>query len=58
MEVTIFGLKLNIDPIAFTVSIGKFHWDIYWYGIIIALGFSLAVIYGYLNAKRFGINVD
>ena len=58
MEVTIFGLKLNIAPIAFTVSIGKFHWDIYWYGIIIALGFSLAVIYGYLNAKRIGINVD
>ena len=58
MEVTIFGLKLNIDPIAFTVSIGDFHWDIYWYGIIIALGFCLALVYGYLNAKRFGINVD
>ena len=58
MEVTIFGLKLNIDPIAFTVSIGNFHWDIYWYGIIIALGFSLAIIYGYLNAKRLGINTD
>ena len=58
MEVTLFGLKINIEPIAFTISLGKFHWDIYWYGIIIALGFSLAVIYGYLNAKRFGINVD
>ena len=58
MEVTIFGLKLNIDPIAFTVSIGNFHWDIYWYGIIIALGFSLALVYGYLNAKRLGINTD
>ena len=58
MEVTIFGLKLNIEPVAFTISIGNFHWDIYWYGIIIALGFCLALVYGYLNAKRLGINTD
>ena len=58
MEVTIFGLKLTLDPIAFTIPLGKNHWDVYWYGIIIALGFLLALVYGYKNAKRFNINTD
>ena len=58
MEVIIFGIKLTLNPIAFTIPLGNKHWDIYWYGIIIALGFSLAVIYGMLNAKRFSINTD
>ncbi len=58
MEVTIFGLKMTLDPIAFTIPLGNRHWDIYWYGIIIAIGFSLALIYGYRNAKRFGIDTD
>ena len=57
-EVIIFGIKLNLKPIAFTVSIGNFKWDVYWYGIIIALGFLLAMIYGITNAKRFNINID
>ena len=58
MEVIIFGIKLTLNPIAFTIPLGNKHWDIYWYGIIIALGFSLAVIYGMSNAKRFSINTD
>lgn len=58
MEITIFGLKLTLDPVAFTIPLGSNHWDVYWYGIIIALGFLLALIYGYTNAKRFGINTD
>ena len=58
MEVTIFGLKLTLNPIAFTIPLGSNHWDVYWYGIIIALGFLLALIYGYSNAKRFGIDTD
>ena len=58
IDVTIFGIKLTLKPIAFTISLGSFHWDVYWYGIIIALGFLLALIYGYTNAKRFNINVD
>lgn len=58
IDVTIFGLELSLKPIAFTISIGSFHWDVYWYGIIIALGFMLALIYGYTNAKRFQINID
>lgn len=58
IDVTIFGIELTLKPIAFTISLGSFHWDVYWYGIIIALGFLLALIYGYTNAKRFNINVD
>lgn len=58
IDVTIFGIELTLKPIAFTISIGSFTWDIYWYGIIIALGFLLALIYGYTNAKRFNLNLD
>ena len=57
-NVTIFGLELTLKPIAFSIPLGKNHWDIYWYGIIIATGFLLALIYGMKNAKRFDINVD
>ena len=53
-EVTIFGISLKLNPIAFTV----FGWDIYWYGVIIAVGFLFALIYGYTNAKRYDINLD
>lgn len=53
-EVTIFGITVNLDPIAFSV----FGWDVYWYGVIIAFGFMLALVYGYVNAKRYDINLD
>lgn len=57
-EVTIFGIDLTLNPVAFSIPLGENHWDIYWYGIIIALGFLLALIYGIKNAKRFGIDND
>lgn len=47
-----FGVELH--PIAF--SIGSI--DVYWYGIIIALGFLLALIYGFSRLKEFGLNSD
>lgn len=56
-DVTIFGIHLTLNPIAFTIPIGN-GWPIYWYGIIIALGFMLAIIYGMKNAERFGVNTD
>ncbi len=58
MEVTIFGLKLTINPIAFSIPLGEKHWDVYWYGIIIAFGFAMALLYAYKNAKRFNIDTD
>lgn len=57
-EVVIFGIKLTLSPIAFTIPLGSRHWDIYWYGIIIAAGFLLALIYGIKNVSRFGLNTD
>ncbi len=50
------GLGITVDPspVAFTV-LGK---DIYWYGIIIAMGFLLAYIYMDRRAPRFGLNGD
>ena len=56
-NVSIFGIELTLNPIAFTIPIGG-GWDVYWYGIIIACGFALAITYGYINAKRFDIDID
>ncbi len=47
-----FGLNFDISPIAFSVGSFKIHW----YGIIIASGLVLALIYAYFSAARF--NVD
>lgn len=56
-EGIIFGIKYKIDPVAFTLPIGD-GWDIYWYGIMIGLGFLAALIYAYLTAKRYEIDID
>ena len=57
-DVVIFGIKLTIDPIAFTLPIGDNGWNVYWYGIIIALGFMMALIYAMKNAQRFELSTD
>ena len=56
-NVSIFGIELTLNPVAFTIPIGS-GWDVYWYGIVIACGFALTITYGYLNAKRFGLDID
>ncbi len=56
-NVTIFGIDITLRPVAFSIPIGN-GWDIYWYGILIALGFLLAIVYGISNAERFGIDKD
>ena len=48
------GITVDPNPVAFTV-LGK---DIYWYGILIAGGFLLAVLYMMYRAKTFGITQD
>ena len=55
--ITIFGIDIKLNPVAFTLPFGN-GWNVYWYGILIALGFVLALAYGYKNAKRFGIDTD
>lgn len=46
------GLALDINPVAF--AIGDFQ--VYWYGIIIGMGFLLALIFALRNLKYFGID--
>ena len=48
--VKFFGLTFDLDPVAFTLPILG-GWDVYWYGILIALGFLLAFLYGLKHAK-------
>ncbi len=45
---------LNIDRVAFTV----FGQPIYWYGVLITLGFILALVYGLKTAKRHRVKTD
>ncbi len=48
------GLEFNVDPVAFTIG----SRNIYWYGIIIACGFLLAVLYASFNSKRYNMVKD
>lgn len=48
------GITVDPDPVAFTVF-GK---DIYWYGILITLGFVLGVVYALWRAKKEGLDDD
>lgn len=48
------GLTFQIDRVAF--SIGGF--GVYWYGLIIGIGFFLAVFLGLHEAKRIRVNTD
>lgn len=48
------GWEFEINPTAFTV----FGIEIQWYGIIIAFGLLLAVLYCFPRMKKFGINSD
>ena len=56
-NVTLFGIHMKINPVAFTIPIGN-GWNVYWYGIIIALGFFGALLYAYINSRRYGLNFD
>lgn len=56
-DVNLFGIKMTFDSVAFTLPIGD-GWDIYWYGICIALGFLLAIIYCFIRAKKYDVDVD
>ena len=48
------GLEFEINRVAF--SIGSI--DIYWYAVIIATGFMLAMLFAFKYAKVFGIDSD
>ena len=48
------GLDLELNRVAFTIGGVEF----YWYGIIIAVGFALAIIYAMRKVKVFGLDAD
>ena len=48
------GLEFQLNRVAFHVG----SWPVYWYGIIIAAGFLLAVMYCSRQAPRFGVRQD
>ena len=48
------GLDFEVNRVAF--SIGSL--PVYWYGILIAAGFILAVLYAGRRAKEFGVDAD
>ena len=48
------GLEFQLNRVAFHVG----SWPVYWYGIIIAAGFLLAVMYCSRQAPKFGIRQD
>ena len=50
-----FGdLEFTLNRVAFTL----FGVPIYWYGVLIALGFVCALVYGFMRASHFGIETD
>lgn len=57
-EVTLFGIEMTLNPVALTIPLGNSEWKVYWYGILIALGFLGALLYGMKNARRFDIDPD
>ena len=54
--IQLFGLKFSINPVAFTIP--GINWEVRWYGIIIAIGFLLALVYCFWRAKKFEIDSD
>ena len=48
------GLEFELNRVAFSI----FGHNIYWYGVIIAVGFLLAVCYGLWRAPRFAMDPD
>ncbi|MCQ2513480.1 MAG: prolipoprotein diacylglyceryl transferase [Ruminococcus sp.] len=49
-----FGWEFDISPVAFSIG----QREVYWYGIIIASGLLLCVLYASFSAKRFNVDRD
>lgn len=50
-----FGWELTLNSIAISITEG---FKVHWYGVIIAVGFLLAVVYCCKQSARFGIKTD
>ena len=54
LTVPALGWELHLDRVAFRIG----NFSFYWYGILIAIGFALAIFYVFRRAKTFGLNED
>mgnify|MGYP000026004077 CR=1 FL=1 len=48
------GIDFDVPSVAFTIG----NYSIHWYGIIIAFGFALAVLYGGRMAYKWKMSLD
>ena len=55
-KITFPGVGISVDPPPVAFSVGNLH--VYWYGIILATGFLLGVLYCLKRSKEFGITED
>ena len=46
------GLSFEVSRVAFSIG----DYDIYWYGVVFALGFLLGIAYFHFRARKFGIH--
>ncbi len=56
-HIILFGLEFDLNRVAFTLPFGD-GWPIYWYGILIAIGFLLALLYALRRARPLGVDPD
>lgn len=52
------GWQFNVSQEIYSFTIGGHEFSIRWYGLLIALGFLLAVVYAYRRAGEFRISKD
>lgn len=48
------GLEFTVDRVAFTL----FGVEVYWYGVLIALGMAIAMAFAFRQSKRFGVDSE
>ena len=48
------GWSFDLNPIAFSIGNLTFRW----YGVLIAIGFLLALLYAFARIKEFGLDAD
>ena len=52
------GWTIPLDEVIFNIPFFNTVISVRWYGLLIAVGFLLAIVYGFRNAKRFGLKTD
>ena len=48
------GLTFTVNEVAFSIG----NYDIRWYGVLIALGYLLAIIYAWRSVRKMNIDMD